>query len=335
MHWRFLAIFMSRMHWRKSVNDALSARNYPSALVCDVPPDRGTITLSEDRFWWLAVIERPGQLKHDDRFLQLEEAVVWVEQQIPELRAQDEEWKKNWEREKAEEAAKIAALPKKDLTPYWIDPADLDSKRITYRALIQVEYVPYSSKPLEISFGQQWHFNKEYYPPTMLAHALRINPAQVDVEMPVEVLGWYYIRSTTTCLQEPVAAALAQQLWDQSAILEKFREQKVIRARYGYEEVETGYCTWLGTCGNSEKSWSESESRAEYMAQKAMRETLLHALDVNGWRAFIHMPFKYGTDDELLRAMHELRAESRHQTAGARAESARWLAEHGVSRQVS
>src|SRR3990172_9962528 len=136
-----------------------------------VPPDRGTITLSEDRFWWLAVIERPGQLKHDDRFLQLEEAVVWVEQQIPELRAQDEEWKKNWEREKAEEAAKIAALPKKDLTPYWIDPADLDSKRITYRALIQVDYVPYSSKPLEISFGQQWHFNKEYYPPTMLAHA--------------------------------------------------------------------------------------------------------------------------------------------------------------------
>ena len=89
MHWRFLAIFMSRMHWRKSVNDALSARNYPSALVCDVPPDRGTITLSEDRFWWLAVIERPGQLKHDDRFLRLEEAVVWVEQQIPELRAQD------------------------------------------------------------------------------------------------------------------------------------------------------------------------------------------------------------------------------------------------------
>jgi len=41
-----------------------------------------------------------------------------------------------------------------------------------------------------------------------------------------------------------------------------------------------------------------------------MRETLLYALDVNGWRAFIHMPFKYSTDDELLRAMHELRAES-------------------------
>ena len=108
-------------------------------------------------------------------------------------------------------------------------------------------------------------------------------------------------------------------------------QKKVIRARYGYEEVETGYCTWLGVCENQEKMWSGSKSRAEYMAQKAMRETLLYALDVNGWRAFIQMPFKYSTDDELLRALHELRAESRHQPADARVESVRWLAEHGVA----
>jgi len=307
-------------------------RDYPTALICDVPPDRGTITLSEDGFWWLAVIERPGRLKHDDRFLRLEVAVAWVEQQIPELRAQDEEWEKNWEREQVEEEAQIAALPKKDLTPYWIDPADLEPDRIIYRALIQVEYVPYHSKTHEISFGQKWHYDEEYYPPTMLAHELKISPAQVDIEMPVEGMGWYYIRSVATYPQEPVAAAFAQQLWDQSAILDKFREQKVIRARYGYEEVETGYCTWLGVCEHQEKMWSESESRAEYMAQKAMRETLLRALDVNGWRAFIQMPFKYSTDDELLRAMHESRAESHHQSAEARAESARWLEEHRVSR---
>ncbi len=309
-------------------------QDYPPALVCDVPPDHGTITLSEDRFWWRPVIERPGRQKYDyERFLRLEEALAWVEQKIPELRAQDVEWEKTWEREKAEEEARIAALPKKDLTPFWIDPADLESERITYRAMIQVEYVPYHSKTEEISFGQKRHYDEEYYTPIMLAHELRLNPAQVDIERPVEVLGWYYIRSATTCLQEPVAAALAQQLWDQSAILEKFREQKAIRARYGYEEVETGYRTWLGVCENEEKSWSESESRAEYMAQKAMRETLLHALDVNGWRAFIHMSFKYSTDDELLQAMHELRAESRHQPADARIESTRWLAEHRVTEQ--
>jgi hypothetical protein len=307
-------------------------QEYPTALICDVPPDRGTITLSEDEFWWLAVIERPGQMKHDDRFLLLEKAVAWVEQQIPELRVQDEEWKKNWEREQAEEKAQLAALPRKDLTLYWIDPADLEPERITYRAMIEVEYVPYHSKTYEISFGEKWHFDKEYYTPTMLARELRINPAQVDIEIPVEGMGWYYIRSVATCLQEPVAAALAQQLWDHSAILDKFREQKVIRARYGYEEVETGYCTWLGVCKNQEKMWSRSESRAEYMAENAMRETLLHALDVNGWRAFIQMPFKYSTDDELLHAMHEVRVESHHQSPEARAESARWLEEHRVSR---
>jgi len=307
-------------------------RDYPAALICDVPPDRGTIMLSEDRFWWLAVIERPGRMKHDDRFLLLEEAVAWVEQQIPELRARDEEWKKKWEREQAEEKAQIAALPKKDLTPYWIDPADLEPERITYHAMIEVEYVPYHSKTYEISFGEKRRYDEEYYTPTMLARELKISPAQVDIEMPVEGMGWYFIRSVAAYLQEPVAAAQAQQLWDQSAILDKFREQKVIRARYGYEEAETGYCTWLGVCENQEKVWSESKSRAEYMAQKAMRETLLHALDVNGWRAFLHLSFKDSTDDELLRTMHELRAKPHHQSAEARAESARWLAEHGVSR---
>ena len=69
-------------------------QDYPPALVCDVPPDRGTITLSEDGFWWRPVIERPGRMKYDyEHFLRLEEALAWVEQKIPELRAQDEEWK--------------------------------------------------------------------------------------------------------------------------------------------------------------------------------------------------------------------------------------------------
>ncbi len=307
-------------------------QDYPAALICNVPPDRGTIALSDDRFWWLAVIERPGWPKHNNRLVRLEDAVAWVEQQIPILRAEDEERKKNWEREWAEEKAKIAALPKKDLTPYWIDPADLEPKRITYRAFIEVEYVPYHSEVQEISFGEKWYFDKEYYTPTMLARELNINPAQADVEMPFERMGRYYVRSVATYLQGPVASALAQQLWDHSAILNKFQEHKVIRARYGYEEVETGYCTWLGICASQEKIWTESQSRAEYMAEKAMCETLLRALDVDGWRVFIQMPFKYSTDEDLLRALHELRVESKHQSAEARAESARWLEEHRVSR---
>lgn len=90
---------------------------YPLTFVCDLPPDRGTITLSEDGFWWIPVIEQPGHFKYDyERFISLEKAVAWVEQKIPELRAQDEEWQKNWDREQAEEEAQIAALPRKDLS---------------------------------------------------------------------------------------------------------------------------------------------------------------------------------------------------------------------------
>ncbi len=142
-------------------------QEYSSALICDVPPDRGTITLSESGFWWFPVIERPGHFKYDgERFVVLEEAAAWVEQKIPELRAQDEERKKNREREEAEEEAKIAALPKKDLTPYWIDPTDLEPEQIAYRAVIEVEYVPYASKTWEISFGQKQPYADDVGRPT-------------------------------------------------------------------------------------------------------------------------------------------------------------------------
>jgi hypothetical protein len=302
----------------------------PPKLVCNVPPDRGTITLSEDNMWWLPVIERPGHAKDDyHRFLLLEQAVAWIEQTMPEFHAQDEERKKKQEREEAEEEAQIGALPRKDLTLYWINPTDLEPERITYRAIIEIEYLHYSAKMREISFGEKQYYDEEYYTPTMLADQLKLSPAQVEVKRPYDFMGWYFIRSAVTYLQESVAATAAQRLWDQSSILERFREQKLIRARYGYEEVETGYRTWLGECQNQDKPWAKQTSRAEHMAHQAMRETLLHALDVNGWRAFLEIPFQYRTDDELLQAMHKARAKSHYQAAEVRAESTQWLVAHG------
>lgn len=307
-------------------------QEYPRGLVCNIPPDRGTITLSEDGFWWIPVIERPGHLKYDyERFLRLEEALVWVEQKIPELRARDEEWEKDWEREQAEEEARIAALPKKDLTPYWISPTDLEPERITYRALIEVEYLHYSAKTREMSFGEKQYYDEEYYTPTMLADQLKLSPAQVEVKRPYDYMGWYFIRSAVTYLQESVAATATQRLWDQSSILEKFREQKLIRARYGYEEVETGYRTWLGECQTQDKPWAKLASRAEHMAHQAMRETLLHALDVNGWRAYLEISFKHLPDEKLLESMHRARTKSRYQSVEERAESKQWLAAHSVA----
>ena len=91
---------------------------------------------------------------------------------------------------------------------------------------------------------------------------------------------------------------------------------------------------WLGECHIPEKPWPKSTSRADHLAKRAMRETLLHALDVNGWRAFIEMPFKYATDDQLLQKMHELRVKSRYQSPGACAESVQWLAAHDTAKKA-
>lgn len=304
-------------------------QEFPPALVCEVPPDRATIKLSDDHWWWLPIIERPNHLKHDyERFLMLKEALDWVEKTIPEMRAADEDYRKAREHEEAEERAKIAALPTKDLAPFRINPTDLEPDRITYRVLIELEYEPYHYKKTEISFGQYWRSDQEFYTPTMLARELQINPSLVDIQQISKFLGWYYLRSATTYYEAPIAAAQAQRLWDQSAITERHEQQKVIRARYGFEEVETDYCVWLGGVEQPDHPWPTEDNRADYMANWARRETLLYALDVNGYRQFTEASYKYVTDEILLERMHRLRAKSRCLPDEARGESQRWLAEN-------
>ena len=62
------------------------------------------------------------------------------------------------------------------MTLYWIKPTDLEPQRITYQALIEVEYLHYSAKTREISFGEKQYYDEEYYTPTMLADQLRLKP---------------------------------------------------------------------------------------------------------------------------------------------------------------
>jgi len=194
--------------------------------------------------------------------------------------------------------------------------------------MIELEYEPYSFKKIELSFDQYWRSNEEFCTPTMVAHELGLAPSRVEMEQLSRHLGLYYIRSTTAYFEPPMAAAQAQQLWDNSAIAERYEQKKLICARYGFEEIETGYCVWLGGLEKPDQPWSASETRTEYLAGCAMRETLLYALDVNGYRQFTEMPYKYMSDEKLLESMHKARAESRYLPAEARAESQRWLEEH-------
>jgi hypothetical protein len=59
-----------------------------------------------------------------------------------------------------------------------------------------------------------------------------------------------------------------------------------------------------------------------------MRETLISAIDVNGFRKHIQMRFNYLSDEDLLTRMHNERVKSQYQLGELRAESQRWLREH-------
>ena len=58
-------------------------REYPMGLVCEVPPNRGTVTLSQDSLWWQVGVERQGHRQGDgEQFFELRDVLEWVEQRI-------------------------------------------------------------------------------------------------------------------------------------------------------------------------------------------------------------------------------------------------------------
>jgi hypothetical protein len=305
-------------------------RQSSGGFVADVPPDRATIKLMESGLWWQPIIERPGHFKLDfQHFLSLEEALTWAESEIPRLRREDEEAARKRDEEEAADLARVAALDTLDLTPFWIDPAALEPTHITYRAYIELYYGPAASEKEEISFGEYWHFNQKYFTAAQLAVELRLNPAQVGVEQLIPEMEMYRIYSRVTYPDAPLAAAQAQQIWDQSAILERFAEKKVERARFGYQEIETSYCVWLGWVEQKPwLHWTRQKSRPEYMKDRAMGEMLSTALDVNGYRKYFQVGFNLMSDDDLLWKLHYHRSQSKFAPANLRAESQKWLQDH-------
>ncbi len=134
-----------------------------------------------------------------------------------------------------------------------------------------------------------------------------------------------------TYYRESVAVEQAQLMWNKSRIPEYFRKKKLVRARYGVQEVETGYTSWLGACESPEQPWERERTRAEYMAHEAEELTLANALDVDGFRAFTGFSLDLMDDNHLLSALHHRRAKSSVISAERRAESKRWIREHDDS----
>lgn len=197
--------------------------------------------------------------------------------------------------------------------------------------LISLEARPIRSKTSELSFGQLFHHDEEYSTLPVLAGELRLDQTQVDIH---QAFGLASIVSYVSYFQAAVAAAQAHALWYRSLIAKQYQAGKLVWAQYGVQEVETRYTTWLGGCADAAHGWPAEVSRTEYLAEQALRATLLHACDLDGFRAHLQLASEHYSDAQLLRLLHRERARAAAIPAAARAESEQWLRGHATGRHV-
>lgn len=293
------------------------------------------MVLDETNIFWRGCIERPDRFKDwSSPFVNLEEALAWVETELPSPRKTTKEPGSLKAKSAAEHPGKETRSPI-DLTPYWIEPADLEPTRLSFRVIIDLDHAPDSFKTMEMSFGKPYRYNEKFPSTAQVVRELRLDPALITIE---QVLGpdddWYRIHSTAEYYEIEVASAQSQRLWSQSLVHSLYKEGKIRRARYGVEEQETRFSRWLGGLDDPEQPWSQASSREKHMSELAMRETLAYALDVVGFREYLGFSPDESSDDELLKRLHEMRALSRYVPEHAKAESARWFKEHGEKKQV-
>ena len=161
----------------------------PPELICEVPPDKGRIVVHKEGFWWESSVEAPDEVPVFEPFaMEVAQAMEWVEQTLPKHRAEQIAQQQARAAEEAAEAARMAALRGKSLKRYWIDASDLEPERITYRAVIELEYAPFHAKKLKLRSGEVIDTDRKFYTPAMLAQQIGLNGAHVDVEQPLDFL---------------------------------------------------------------------------------------------------------------------------------------------------
>lgn len=295
---------------------------HSTTWICDRPPNRGSVVLAEGNLFWQGCIEQPARFKHWSPYqAKLEEALTWVEQQLEAAEQEASEPKEEGKRHQVP-IAELIAQKREELIEYWVDPTALEPERITYQAIINLDYAPYDYKTMEMSFGEKFSYDKEFASPTQLASELQLDP-QLDVEQRFD--GLYTLVSRVTYYREDIAVAQAQRFWEESSIVQQHRAGKVIRAQYGYVEVEPGYQVIIGACESPDQPYPPEKSREEHLAWLGLGKTLEYALDVEGYRSYLGLSPEHVSDEKLLEIMHSHRAKSPHVSLEEQLESERWL----------
>lgn len=299
------------------------SRNY----VCDHGLNRATIHLGEMGILWQGCLERPDRFKQwTTPFAALADALSWAER---ELLAPDRISLDSTERVPAPDKESSPKETRVDLTQYRINSAALEPPSLTYRIVLEMNHAPESFRTAEMSFGKLYRYAEVFPVASKVAHELSLDLTQFAIEQP---LGPNHDRSRIVSLESHDRAAdaetQARQLWNQSDCAELYKQGKIRRARYGYQEVETSYYTWLGELEDPQEPWSQPKSRSEHMAERAKTETMINALDVAGVRWAMGFAADNLSDAEILRLLHQLRTQSVAIPEKARAESIVWLHDH-------
>lgn len=301
-----------------------------SRMICHYQTAEGRVWLAKNKFFWNTCVKREGHVGSSYYFVKLAEAVGWVEKAIVELANEPSAEKQARIRSHEEIKANHVRLKEKLInSPYWIVPARMEPKRVTYKILIDLDAKPISYKSFETVCGDIYEYADRYPTPDKLAGDINLDASHFQVVQPIgDHSNWYRFTSLTTYYQETSATEQAQSAWNQSRILDQFKAGKIIRGRFGYQEVETGFLTLLGACEQADHAWGEEKNRNEFMEWKALQESLCYALDVNDYRDFLGMSAELISDEQLLEFMHETRSDSKLIPDDARRESRIWLAQH-------
>jgi len=301
--------------------------NKPHKWLCELKKDRAVVTL-DPPFYWHAHIQHQGDYwKSRYDFKNLEEAVNWVEEELTTLEQMPVEEEKPVTKEDRQ-AIRQRVREKLAQSPYLILPSDLEPTNLTYRIVIDVETSPIDFKSYETPFGETVKYGEKYLSPLKLANQLRLDPDQFEITQPLgENSDWCKFSSLVTFFQDALAISQAQNLWNQSLIVQQFKAKKIVRARYGYEETETGYTVYLGGCFDPEHPWVFNETRQEYLENHALHLFVYNTLDVPLLREYLALSEDLISDEKLLFMMHEARAESKFISSSEQKASKIWLIE--------
>lgn len=301
-----------------------------SRMICRHQTAEGRIWLAEDKLFWNTCVKREGHIGNSHHFIKFVEAVDWVEKEIVNL-ANEQDMKKEGRILSDEEinANRVRLKTKLINGPYWIDAAQMEPQRITYKVLIDLEAKPISYKSFETICGDTYKFADRYPTPGTLAKDINLDVSHFQID---QILGdnseFFRFTSLTNYYQEASAVEQAQKDWNQSRILQQFKTGEIVRGRFGYQEVETRFIILLGACGQTDQVWEEEKNRGEFMELKSLRKSLSYALNVNDYRDFLGVSTELINDERLLEFMHETRSESKFVPDKARRESRIWLAQH-------